>query len=197
MSKSQIHIDNIALSDSVSEHYKKFFLKFKEIDELPISSWQVAHLLGYLCKRYEDYYGLKYSFKFNATAPSKCYEVYSIKKLANMLSSDPQILKDYLDWVFDKKVIERKKRITSLGYFTNLEIISEFKFKFLFNKGGSTISRTDKLPDNILLICAKYGMGDIKTYAELAFVKKMPGYEQLFQELLVNNFQIDILDKIA
>jgi len=195
MAKTKLHVDkDPLLTDNVSEHYKKFFNKFEEINSLPITEWKVVHLLGYLCAKYEAYYNLKYSFKFNNPAPSKSYEVYQIKKLSNMLSSDPTILKQYLDWVFDKKIIEKNKRITSLGYFTHLDIINEFKFKFLFNK--KTIIRTDNLPDSIINICSKYGVS-ISNYAELAFVKKMPDKSDLINEIKDTGFDLNILDKIA
>lgn len=194
MAKTELLITELSLKDQVSEHYKKFFSKFGEIDNVEIKDWKVVHLLAYLCKKYETHYGLKYSFKFNNPAPSKSYEVYQIKKLANMLSSDPQILKDYLDWVFEKKIIEKKKRITSLGYFTHIDIVNDFKFKFLFNK--KQIARTDHLATNIASICARNGFS-IKTYGELAFVKRMPNQDTLFDELKSIGFNIDVLDKIA
>jgi len=191
--KNKIQNIEPLLTDQVSEHYKKFFNKFSEVDAAPIKEWRVVHLLAYLCKKYEAHYGLKYSFTFNNPAPSKSFEVYQIKKLSNMLSSNPQILKDYIDWVFDKKIIEKKKRITSLGYFTHIDVVNEFKFKFLFNK--KQITRTDQLPSNIASICAQHSF-TINTYGELAFIKKMPNQDALFDALKIIGFNID-LDKIV
>lgn len=193
MAKTKLLINESALTDQVSEHYKKFFNKFREIDTVSIKEWKVVHLLAYLCRKYEAYYGLKYSFRFNNPTPSKSYEVYQIKKLASMLSSDPQILKNYLDWVFDKKIFEKKKIITSLGYFTHIDIVNDFKFKFLFNK--KEILRTDRLEQNIVSICTRHGH-HVKTYGDLAFIKRMLNQEDLFSELLNIKFPIDILDKI-
>jgi hypothetical protein len=184
------------LGNAVSIHYEKFFAKFGEIDTVNVAEWRIVHLLGYLCKRYEEHYGVKYSFKFNNPAPSKSYETYQIQKLSNMLSSDPTILKDYLDWVFKHKIIEKKKRITALGYFTHQDIVNEYKFKFLLNKKNQTIARSDSLPSNIAELCSKHGF-DIKTYAELAFIKKMPDQDSLFDELRAADFKVEILDKIA
>ncbi len=183
-----------ALTDQVSDHYKRFFAKFSEADIIPVNEWKTVHLLAFICKKYETYYGLSYTFKFNHPAPSKSFEVYVIKKIANMISSDPQILKDYIDWVFKSKIIEKKKRITSLNYFAHPDIVNDFKFKFLFNK--KEISRTDQLPNNIASICARNGF-KIKTYGELAFVKRMPNQDTLLTELQSVGFQIDTLDKIV
>jgi hypothetical protein len=196
MAERKLHVEEVLLTDSVSKHYQKFFDKFSEIETLPIEEWKTAHIVGYLCKKYKAHYGFRYSFKFNNPAPSKSYEVYQINKLANMLSSDPKILKNYLDWVFENKVIERKKRITSLGYFSHADIVNEYKFKFLLNKKNAMVGRTDALSDSIRAICSRYGF-DISTYAELAFLKKMPDQDALFQALNDVGFKVDILDKIA
>lgn len=182
-----------SLKDQVSKHYEKFFVKFAEIKVLPITDWKIIHILAYACQKYEDYYGLRYSFRFNHPAPSKSFEVYVIKKLANMLSCDPVILKEYLDWVFTDKIIQRKKRITSLNYFAHPDIINDYKFKFLFNK--KEITRADQLPTNIVEICSRYTF-NIKTYGELAFIKRMPNQDALFNALKDVGFQIDILEKI-
>lgn len=185
----------IKLTEQVSEHYRKFFNKFNEINTLPITDWNNTHLLAYLCKQYESHYGVKYSFKFNNPAPSKSYEVFQMKKMANMLSSQPQILKDYIDWVFKNKIIEKKKRVTSLAYFTHQDIINDYKFKYLL-KLNAAPARSDTLPDNVIFICSRHGL-DIKTYAELAFAKKMHNKQSLFEELKSANFQVDVLDRIA
>jgi hypothetical protein len=196
MAERKLHLEDPSLQDSVSKHYQKFFDKFADIDTVPVEEWRPVHIIGYLCKKYEEYYGFKYSFKFNNPAPSKSYEVYQINKLANMLSSDPKILKNYLDWVFEQKVIERKKRITSLGYFTHVDIVNEYKFKYLLNKKGTVVGRADQLPAGVKEICARFGF-DIGTYAELAFLKKMPDQTPLLNALVQSGFNIDILDKIA
>lgn len=196
MAKRKLQLDEPSLKDSVSKHYQKFFEKFGEIDTVPLDEWRAVHIIGYLCRKYEEYYGFKYSFKFNNPAPSKSYEVYQINKLSNMLSSDPKILKKYLDWVFEIKVVERKKRITSLGYFTHVDIVNEFKFKYLLNRKNSVVGRSDLLPASIKELCARFGF-DIGTYAELAFLKKMPDQTALFNALVDSGFKVDILDKIA
>lgn len=192
----KVQVEQLNLSDSVSETYKKFFNKFAEIETLPLKEWRTNHILAYICKKYEEYYKLKYTFKFNNPAPSKSFEVFQIKKLANMLSSDPEILKNYIDWIFQYKIIEKKKRITSLGYFTHADIVNEYKFKYLFNKKDVVgINRSDQLPENVAILCSTFGF-DIRTYGELAFVKKMPNQDKLFQELQ-SYIDINILDKIA
>lgn len=204
--KQQVEKDAFLLTSNVSDAYKRFFARFDEISELQIESWGSIHLLSYLCKRYEDFYKFKYSFKFNNPAPSKSYEIYQIKKLANMLTSDPQILKQYIDWIFDKKIIERKKRITSLGYFTHTELVNEFKFKFLLKK----ITRNTQLPEKYLKIIQSSSIQEVQkvaTYGDLCFLQLQATstslnaqlkneYEQLFSTMDINGFNFKLLESI-
>ena len=69
---------DLKLNQAVSVHYEKFFNKFKEIDNIECKKWDISHILGYFCKKYEDFYGIKYSFKFNNSAPSKSFEVFQM-----------------------------------------------------------------------------------------------------------------------
>lgn len=196
MSQTKLQLKDTELSEQVSEHYRKFFDRFQEIDTLPIEQWKTIHVLAFVCKRYEQHYGLRYSFKFNNPAPSRSYEMWQIKRLANMLSSDPTILKRYIDWVFDVKIIERKRRVTSLAFIAHLDLVNQFKFEHLFDPQAKTIGRTDCLPPNIVAICQRSGV-DISTYAELAFVRKMPERQQLFIELQAIDFDLSVLDRIV
>lgn len=188
--------DNPSLTDNVSEHYKKFFDKFVEIEKLPVNEWKTLHILSYVCKRYEDHYGIKYTFKFNNPAPSKSYEIWQVKKLANMLSAQPTILKNYIDWIFETHVVAKKKRITSLGFITNADLVNTYKFDHLLNPKAIMVKRSDHLPQNVAAMCARNGLA-IHTYGELALAKKMADNERLFEELQAINFQLDVLDKIA
>lgn len=195
MAKTKIQLEeDTPLDDEVSTQYKKFFDRFSEIENVSLESWKSIHVLAYICKKYREYYGFKYSFRFNNPSPSRSFEIYQIKKLSNMLSANPKILKEYIDWIFDKKIIERKKKVTSLGYFTHQDIVNEFKFNFIFDK--KEMSRSDMLPQNVVSICNKYGMDNITTYGHLAFLKKMPNTEPLIQEIAANGFNVEILDRI-
>ena len=96
------------LNDAPNPNYQKFFDKFLEIETLETKNWKVPHLIGYFCKKYFETYKVKYKFKFNSPAPSKCFEVFQIKKLASCLTSDPVLLKEYIDWVYKTKVVKAK-----------------------------------------------------------------------------------------
>lgn len=186
------------ISENYSTFYQKFFDKFSEIKTLEVKEWKLVHMLGYLCKRYEEYYGMKYSFSFSSTSPTKSYEMVKMNRIVQMLSSDPIILKGYIDWVYDKKVIQRKKKITSLGYFANLGMINEYKFEVLSKDASMVIDRTTALSNRYLSIVAKYNK-DISTYGDVAFLKmadKDGKYAIMFNELVSDGFQLSVLESI-
>jgi hypothetical protein len=192
----------IDISSSPSPQYEKFFAKFSEIDSLPVNEWKINHLLAFFCKLYKTHYTIDYTFRFDNKAPSKSYEVFQMNRLAKMLSKQPSILKDYIEWFFVEKLIAKKKRITSLALMTEISIVNEYKFKFLLNTSKSSIDRTSKLPINVLSIVEKFD-NSIKTYGELAFAKLYADsnptdtkYAEVFTQLVANGFDTKILERI-
>ena len=175
--------------------WQKFFAKFSDIDILPTKEWKDVHIIAYFCKKYKTQYNIDYTFKFNAS-PSKCYENYNLKKVVSMLSSDPEILKQYIDWVFEEKVIQRKKRITVIGFLASVDMIAEFKFKYLTN--NFAMDRAYPLPDNIKEIVIRSGF-TAETYGDLAFLRSMfqdSNLVALWERLESENFDLSVLAKI-
>lgn len=162
-----------ALTDAPNKNYEKFFEKFPEINTLPTKEWKPTHLIGYFCKKYHDQYKTKYKFKFNSPTPSKCFEVFQIKKLASMLSADPEILKEYIDWVYENRVIKAKRRLTSISFMTVEGIVNEYKFKVLLAQPDNKIDRTTPLPDKYKNVFVDKGF-DVSTYGDIAFLYNVP-----------------------
>lgn len=160
------------INEYPSIFWGKFFKRFSEIETLPVKDWQVVHLLSYFSKRYEDYYGVKFSFRFNTNSPSKSYEVFQIRKIGQIISTSPEILKDYIDWFFEHKIILKKKRITSMSFMTDVNTANEYKFKKLAMDKTQNVDRTTSLPPNLLEMAQRLNV-DCKTYGDLAFIKKM------------------------
>ena len=161
------------LTSSISPLYTRFFEKLKEIDKLDVKEWNTNHVIGYFCKKYRHQYNMDYSFRFNQI-PSKSYEVFQVKRLASMLSTNPVVLKDYIDWLFEKKVVERKRKITSIGFLSTIELVNEYKFKVLMprlNGQEPEIKRTDELPPSYLLVLQNANIS-VTTYGDLTFLKK-------------------------
>jgi len=193
---------SVALSAAPSVHYEKFFEKFKEIDVIPTEQWKVNHIIGYFCARYRDTYNVDYTFRFDNKSPSKSYEVFQINKLAKMLSKQPTILKEYIDWFYKEKIILKKKRITSMAFMTDANIVNEYKFKFLMVKADASVDRTAALPGNVIAITSKFD-ADTKTYGQLSFINKLVDdnaiddiYKDMIKELIKSGFDIKILDRV-
>lgn len=201
ISKKEKEISGGELTDLPNEKYKQFFDKFIEIETLKIEEWKPVHLIGYFCKKYEEQYEIRYQFKFNSPSPTKCFEVFQIKKLAMLLSSNPTILRDYIDWVYLNKVVKAKRRLTSISFMTNDGIVNEYKFNVLLSgKKNLNVDRSTTLPEQYQTIFAEAGT-TINTYGELAFVSQMdPMSEELstamdkIQEL---GFDKEILRRIV
>lgn len=191
---------NILLTDAVSPAYKKFFDKFQQIETLETSKWEPAHVIGYFCKLYFNHYKVSYTFKFKAS-PSKSYESFRIKELANMVSSNPIILKDYIDWFFEKKIIAKKKRITSMAFLTNTIVVNEYKFSKLLIDKLKPLDRATIIPPIYKNVICKYNDA-INTYGDLSFLKMTLGpdadqkYIIMMEELKSAGLDIGSLDKV-
>ena len=162
--------DNIEFEEAPNDAYKKFFLKFKEIETVAVDQWTVTHLLGFFCKLYQDHYNAEYKFKYNTTAPSKCFEVFQVKKLGQNLSTNPSLLKKYIEWAFKEKVKSAKRKVTSIAFLSHETLVNEYKLKYLAGElKTQKVDRTTAVPQEFSNIIKKYNYS-ISTYGELAFL---------------------------
>lgn len=176
------------LSSIPNEKWRKFFDKLKEIETLEVSQWKVAHVLGYFVKKYKEAYGVDYCWKFNNQNPNKSFEVWQINTLAAKLSANPQILKDYIDWVYQNLVPQAKRRLTSISFMTKDEVVNPYKINVLLGgKKNPNIDRSTSLPANYQEILNAINGINIKTYGELAFISQM---DPISNELLTAMEQI-------
>lgn len=154
-----------------NDKYVKYFNRFKEIETLDISNWKTVHLLSYFCKKYKEMLGEDYSWKFNNENPTKCFEVWQMNTLSSKLSSNPKILKDYIDWAFDTLVKDKKYRPRSISFLTKEEAVVPYKMNVLFaGQNNTTVSRSTLLPPNYKDTLEKMANISINTYGELAFI---------------------------
>lgn len=187
------------LGSAPNDNYRKFFSKFAEINSVGVESWKPYHLIAYFSKCYKQTYGTDYKFKFNSPTPSKCFEVFQVKKLALSLSSRPEIIRQYIDWSFDK-VKREKRRVTSISFMTSDAMLSEYKRQFS-SMAGSVIKldRSTKLPDKYKNIVVSKGIV-ANNYGDLAFLSKMkqsPELVALFEELALAGFDKSILVEVV
>lgn len=157
-----------------NELYEKFFLKFNEIENLKPNEWKVPQIIGYFVKKYNETYNSIFKFKFNTPQPSKCFEMFQIKKLSSLLTSDSSLLKEYIDWIFENKILKTKRRITSISFLTKEEFMNEYKLNVLMAEQPQikSFNRTTLLPEECKKILQEANI-NISTYGELAFIHNM------------------------
>ena len=189
------------LNDYPNEKYKKFFDKFSEIKTLNISEWKPLHLISYFVQKYKDQYDVKYQFKFNSPSPVKSFEVFQIKKLAQLLSSNPQIIKEYIDWIFINVVPKAKRRLTSISFLTAESTVNDYKMRVLcVGKKDSGVDRSTSLPDQYAQVfndCQVHA----HTYGDVAFLSQMEPMPENIAVALDGierlGFDMEILKRIA
>ena len=186
------------LSNIPNEKYRKYFDKFEEINTIDIADWRVPHLLGYFCKKYKDHYKVDYSWKFNNESPIKCFEVWQMNTLGGKMSTNPQIIKEYIDWVFVNVVPKAKRRLTSISFMTAENVVNDYKMGVLFaGKKDLKVDRSTPLPDKYIEVFAN--VVALQTYGDLAFVSQMtmsPQLESAMARIEELGFDKSVLDRI-
>lgn len=170
--KRKIGINN---NGTLSKPWQKFFDKMDAIthDSVPVHKWDDFHVLAYVCKRFREHFGHSFSFSL-AGPPSKCPELFCVKRMRFMLFSNsgmnPKAMKDYVDWIFEKKVIEKKQPLISMGYFITPGVCNEFKSHYA---SQNKIKRSTPFPNQYLSIAESLGISKdmVCTYGDVAFVK--------------------------
>lgn len=192
---------DLELGSAPNEKYAKFFEKFKEIETLPVEQWNTTHILAYFCKKYKEQYNVDYTFKFNSPSPVKCFEVFQVKRLALLLTSNPTLLREYIDWIYANKVVKAKRRLTSISFMTNEGVVNEYKSGVLLaGKKNLNVDRSTPLPDKFKAVFKEAGTA-INTYGELAFVSQMdPPSDELIvamQKIEELGFDKEVLGRIV
>ncbi len=197
----------ISKQNFLSKPWEKFFLRCQSFSSIPIEQWDFYHLLGYFDFLYFQHYQYKYAYSFNA-APSRCTEIVIIKKLFNMFdTTNFNLVKEYLDWVFEVKIKPRKYAMKKISFLLSSGFGNEFLSQ---RKKKEVISRDSLLPLNYQEIIEKYNLSsqiELKTYGQLSFLVEMlqanPDEESfsqhniMLQELILNGLKLEMLKTLA
>lgn len=181
-----------------SKWWVNFFKKFGQIDELPPSEWKQVHQLAHFSNRYRDHYSKRFSFTLKGR-PSACTEIHHINRMVGVLGTSNQLtIKEYIDWVFDNKIIPSGRKIRSIGYLANAQFCNEFHLQHIESK---RINRATSLPHDYQEIVDELGL-PIRTYGDLAFVKQAidlnptgkEAYEHMFNKLYSIGFEYEMVE---
>lgn len=134
-------------------------------------------LIGYFCHKFNEFYGYSYTFDIANPIPYKGKEFTMARRIITMFDGDAKDAAVYIKWVFAKKVKDRKRAVTSLGFFTLSDFINEYKHEKAKSK---VLRRQTPLPADYLDWCHKecsvlFEKHDFKTWNDLntliSFVK--------------------------
>jgi hypothetical protein len=104
-------------------------------------------LLGLFDSLYEKHFGTRFAFSLNERGLFKGQEMVQIRKILASLDNDAKLAKKYIEWVFANKVVQRRRKITSLGFLAHPQLINEFQ---QLVKKSSQIRRSTPIPAGIL-----------------------------------------------
>ena len=181
--------------EAPNKNYERFFQKFLALDSTQIKDWDKNLVLAYFCKKYKEKYNEDYKFKFNTQQPSSCFEIYVINKLYINLSSNPETLKLYIDFVFDTKIKNAKRKITSVNTLCDEKCLYTFKTKYLQNKIQASIDRTSML-DQQVINKIKHINENILTWGDLAFMIQSESEESFKIKEQLKDFNFDDLSRV-
>lgn len=128
--------------------WKQEYSKFWEMPEKWSSKKDhLMCLMGYFSKLYNQHYGTDFTFSLNDKGLFRGPEVTLLRKMYSLLGNDADLSKTYLEWIFAKKVVLKKKKITSLGFLATPAIVQEFKLSY---KKSLTVDRNTVLPSRMI-----------------------------------------------
>lgn len=166
-------------------------------------------LLGYFCAIYRNYYGIDYVLSLNESGLFSGAEMNVLRKTYRALESNPNIVKKYIDFLFQSKVTRRKKKITSISYIATPALIQEFKFTLEKEKH---VTRDTPIPvkvldwvkiraPNVLSMTSLNDYGDLKSFLALykihgvndpdadVFINKLKENKLIDDAYLINNWR--------
>lgn len=150
-----------------NKHWLNFIKRTERYNELPIYRWGFDQVLGYLIKRYTQYMDRPFRFSYSG-APSKSKEMFCVKRMSlNLCTENSEILKEYIDWIFDRDIIPNNRQIKTLAYFFTPGLCDKF---IEYRKKSQTITRTTPLPPKFIEEANTLGL-KLNTYGDLAFAK--------------------------
>jgi hypothetical protein len=192
--------DTVEISKYPSKKWETFITEGNRFSEIEIDKWKANHLIMFFCAKYKEYFGKDYQLKFNTPTPTKAYEVFRLNTCAHRLSSNPEILKNYIGWIFNQRVKIDKKSFRSISFLTNDENLSYYRSHILFAAMGAgvNIDRSTPLPPDIKIIVSSLGC---TTFGDLAFIMKAgldtEEMKTAKQKLEEAKFDFGVLDKIV
>lgn len=181
------------------KRWVSFFARINAISDANVDEWTNLDFLAYFGFRFKKHFGRQYSFDTAKRSPSSSSDVFFVSKLANLLqTTNPNKIKNYIDWVFDHKVIRNNRKITSFGYFINNNLCNEY---FNFAQKRDKTTKSTELPKEYQEVINLLNLS-VGTWGDLLFVKQAVDanpigreeYQKMFNELYKIGFEFNMLE---
>lgn len=183
------------------KRWQTFFNKFEEIETIKVSQWKPVHILAYFDKRFREHYKKNFAYTCKPV-PGRCVEIVLVKQMIAMLgTTNMRTIKEYIDWVFDEKIIPRNMKIRTLAFFGTAGMANEF---FQKKAAKDRITRSSIIPDSYKQVANECGVS-AATYGDLAFIKmainsrdddSIKNYREFFDRLYSIGFEDVVIKEL-
>jgi hypothetical protein len=147
--------------------WSKYLEKTNACLSLPPEEWKDPQVLGYLIHRFKKYTGRDFALTFSKS-PTKSPELHFVKALQAMLTtSNGDIVKQYIDWCFDVKIIPKEIQIRSFALLNNNTFVNEFLH---FRSKARKVTRATLLPVEWRSRAKEMDI-EVETYGDIVFIK--------------------------
>ncbi len=165
--KQQGQLSGLNTDGTPNAYWRRFKERLEAYEGTAISDWKDEHMLGHILKRYKEVMDVDFALSYSGP-PTKCKEIYCIRRTILALGADDgPTVKQYIDWVFDTKIIPQKTTISSIAFFFTTNLVLTFKKEM---RRQNRVTRATELPEEYKSVATSLSL-DVKTYGDLAFAK--------------------------
>lgn len=177
--------------------WSRYLVKASTHHSIAPNEWKDPQILGYLLNRFKLYTGRDFALTFKKS-PTKSPELHFIKVLKAMLTtSNGEIIKQYIDWCFDKKIIANNIQIRSFALLNNNTFVNDFLY---FRSKESKLTRSTAIPLEWKEKAKELDL-EVETYGDLIFIKMSVErgdadivYGDYYRYLCGNGLNVNILE---
>ena len=157
------------ITDEWKKWWEKYSERWKEDEYWNNLVDKPSCLIGYFCHKFNEFYGFPYTFDAANPVPYKGKEFTIARRLIDIFDGNAREAALYIKWAFLKKVVVRKRPITSIGFFSVSNIINEYKHAKALS---IVLKRSSLLPEDFLEFCKReypeiFEKQDLKTWNDL------------------------------
>ena len=149
--------------------WSEYFNRWETEEYWNIKKEMPTCVVSYFCHRFFKHYGYAYSFDYNSPIPFKSKEFKTARKLLLMFEGKAKIVRNYIDWVFEKRIKRTNYTLTSFGFFGLGKLVNEYNNARARKR---ILRRSSPLPEDFLSWCEEkypeiFNKRELKTWNHL------------------------------